>query len=403
MAIGRRPAMILTLSLVCIGAAGSTAMFGNSPTFIYAWYTFFHFLCGVGIGGIYPLAAVFAAEASTEAEEQQSAEERRLATTKRVGWSFFFQQPGALAPYIMALILLAAIGENHLLLQARIVLGIGIIPATIPIVLTLLSANDAERTERISATEPSQIGESADPEAHPLASSEQVINDTTELRSVNWARQQKEWPLLVKGCVGCALSWFLYDVSYYGTAVFTPVILKTIFKSSSLLDNAWQSAVVVVFSVPGTAIGVFMCQKFACWWTGFTGFLAMAAGFLILGAMLQVGDAVNDYVKFAFFIVLSMLTASGPSVTTYVTPTLIFPSRVRSTFHGISAAGAKFGALAGTLMYPLISEQTSVAFVLFMQVGFSLMGAAAVFFLIPRKDEVITGEYPALLEEEKHD
>merc|ERR1712007_196439 len=41
----------------------------------------------------------------------------------------------------------------------------------------------------------------------------------------------------------------------------------------------------------------------------------------------------------------------GPSIATYVLPVMCFPKELRSTFHGISAAAAKVGAMVGAFLF----------------------------------------------------
>jgi len=46
----------------------------------------------------------------------------------------------------------------------------------------------------------------------------------------------------------------VYDISYFGTAIFQPLILKSIFGSSeSLTSLCWQSVVVSAFGLPAAA------------------------------------------------------------------------------------------------------------------------------------------------------
>jgi PHS family inorganic phosphate transporter-like MFS transporter len=46
----------------------------------------------------------------------------------------------------------------------------------------------------------------------------------------------------------------------------------------------------------------------------------------------------------------------GPSVTTFLIPAEVFPTRLRATTHGISAAAGKFGALATIFAFSTITE-----------------------------------------------
>lgn len=85
---GRNHAMTLTLSLVTFGAIMSAVAPHGSPTSIYATIIVMRFILGVGVGGVYPLAATKAAEdggAGGEAIDLTAA-----------SWAFFWQVPGSM-------------------------------------------------------------------------------------------------------------------------------------------------------------------------------------------------------------------------------------------------------------------------------------------------------------------
>jgi hypothetical protein len=55
-------------------------------------------------------------------------------------------------------------------------------------------------------------------------------------------------------CVSDAGTWFLYDVAYYSTNVFTPSILASIFGSGdSLFAITWQSLATTAMGIPGVS------------------------------------------------------------------------------------------------------------------------------------------------------
>lgn len=47
---------------------------------------------------------------------------------------------------------------------------------------------------------------------------------------------------------------------------------------------------------------------------------------------------------------------AGPNLTTYILPAEIFPTCVRASCHGISAASGKLGAFLGTAAFPLVQR-----------------------------------------------
>ena len=101
--LGRRRAMVLTLAFQAGGALGGALLTWGSAERIYTVFAACRLVLGIGVGGMYPLSASHSAEGSSTAEDPAT----------RVGWAFFWQTPGAMAPYAVALLLLLAAGEQQ--------------------------------------------------------------------------------------------------------------------------------------------------------------------------------------------------------------------------------------------------------------------------------------------------
>ena len=109
--LGRRIGMMATLSLVVFGALGSAIApwLGDANT-VYLALTILRFILGMGVGGIYPMAAASASEAGggeASANEHGEDEEGIMRTAK----AFFWQAPGAAAPYLVSLLSSCLRGE----------------------------------------------------------------------------------------------------------------------------------------------------------------------------------------------------------------------------------------------------------------------------------------------------
>jgi len=146
--LGRRQGMMATLSLVVLGALGSSvAPWTNSPPhnddpsdkIVYVWLSIFRFILGAGVGGIYPMAAAMAAEAGETKKDKNGEDMEGL---MRSSWAFFWQSLGAAAPYLIALILRFSVpsGTNQTGIQATSLFVIGSIPATAVLIATYLSS-----------------------------------------------------------------------------------------------------------------------------------------------------------------------------------------------------------------------------------------------------------------------
>jgi MFS family permease len=157
-ALGRRKALALTLSLTVLGSLGSAILPWGSAEVVYGIIAACRFVLGVGVGGIYPLSATSCAESSKDDGHQ----------SKRVGWAFFWQVPGAMTPYLVALALFAIHGDASSTaqggeggvvvsffggitsMQFRFIMGLGALPAAINLWLTMRAgSNEQPATEML--------------------------------------------------------------------------------------------------------------------------------------------------------------------------------------------------------------------------------------------------------------
>jgi hypothetical protein len=107
---------------------------------------------------------------------------------------YWFQSPGAMAPYAVAWILVGTIGDlqaHAASLRFRILFLCGSIPAVLVGIASYYSRTD--------------------------------IPDSKVPNPIETARLHPQYYTLLCGTGG---SWLLYDVAYYGTNVFTPHILE---------------------------------------------------------------------------------------------------------------------------------------------------------------------------------
>jgi PHS family inorganic phosphate transporter-like MFS transporter len=348
--LGRRIGMILTLSFVVVGALASALVSWGDTTAVYGVITVCRFLIGFGVGGIYPMAAATAAEGRSAGEHDG----------ERVGWAFFWQAPGACAPYIVALILqLIPLGTPNLTsIEFRILLAFGAVPASIVWIASFFSAADGPAKSSSSSSEPRRS---------PL-------------------EEARANPVHFKTLIGTGGTWFLYDVAYYGTAIFTPQILKGIFGAQdSLVDLCWQSLIVSSMGIPAAIVSIKLIRRLGGRGLNLYGFIFIAVMFAALAVAFMVDNTGLSQVKFAIFIILTFALNWGVQVGTYITPAQAFPKEVRTTFHGLSAASGKLGAVTGTVIFSLVpvSEPAVFTAIMWFLVAVSLAGAVVTYFFVP--------------------
>ena len=145
--VGRRPAMLCTMSISFVAALLQAVAPRGEPKDIYALIICFRFFLGVGVGGIYPLSATKAVEDSARAEAEagqgqgggQEAAPSHASTSKKAVASakgFFWQIPGMMGPYAVSYMLTYSPISTDA--KWRLLLGVGAIPSGIAVLLAAL-------------------------------------------------------------------------------------------------------------------------------------------------------------------------------------------------------------------------------------------------------------------------
>jgi len=346
--LGRNRAMQVTLCLSVAGCVIPALAVGNANA-TFAILNAGRLILGIGVGGIYPLSAVSAAEGTDKAEDRGT----------RVGMAFFFQSIGCLVPYLVAMILIPVLQPSTPepwvpQVQFRFLFALGAVPG-----LIIIAATCREK--------------SSTPEL-PVNVERPSLRDA-------FARQPREiWRTLL----GTSGSWFLYDIAYYGTNIFTPSLLGKICLTGnkvdgvcnqSLFETAWQSVIVQAMGIPACLIAIRLIGRFGSRFLNIMGFLLLSLLFLAMAIVWTVNEDLH-MLLFVIFCAITFCLNFGPNLGTYVLPAICFPFEVRSTCHGISAFGGKLGAVVGTLIFkPVSLMDGGIAALLFMQAAVCLTGA----------------------------
>src|SRR5207248_11778636 len=153
--------------------------------------------------------------------------------------------------------------------------------------------------------------------------------------------------------IGAAGTWFFLDVSYYGTTVSTPLVIKLFSPETTLIQTMLYTLLIfVVAALPGYIVAALTIDRMGRKRMQLLGFAMMALSYGVLflfPALTQI--------TWTFLLVYGLsyfFTEFGPNVTTFVLPAEIFPVAARTTAHGIAAAVGKVGAFIGAFLFPLL-------------------------------------------------
>lgn len=156
--------------------------------------------------------------------------------------------------------------------------------------------------------------------------------------------------------IGTMTTWFLLDIAFYSQNL----TQKDIFPTMGLVSNAKNisalremfetSRAMFVIALLGTFPGywftVFFIEKMGRFKIQLMGFFMMSVFMAIIGIKYDYLKTKEHKWTFAALYGLTFFFANfGPNSTTFVLPAELFPTRVRSTCHALSAASGKAGAM----------------------------------------------------------
>lgn len=154
----------------------------------------------------------------------------------------------------------------------------------------------------------------------------------------------------LKVLIGTTMSWFFLDLAFYGLEFNTTMVLHAIGYGSgrNLYEKLYNQAVGMIIlvcagSLPGYWTAVLTIDTVGRKPLQVFGFLLLTVVFCILGFRLH---SLSEGAMLRLYIVGQFLFNAGPNTTTFVVPGECFPTRYRSTGHGLSAAMGKIGAIA---------------------------------------------------------
>jgi len=358
--LGRKAVYGIEIILLVFGAAASAF----SPNFITLLA--FRVFVGIGVGGDYATSAVITTEYAN-----------RKNRGRLVGTVFAMQGFGLLAGPAIAAVLLGS-GVTHALAW-RLMLGLGAIPAASVIYLrrriretpryTLAVQGDVLSTaETVHWT----TGQMPAIHAKEFAPADPHRSNKTRL----WNK-----PFMLR-LIGTAGSWFLLDIAFYGNSVSSPLILRALQPHATLLNNTLiAGAIFLVFALPGYWMSVWLMDKIGRRRIQWQGFLVMAGAFAAIAFI--PGLTRNVWAFLILFGMSYLFIEFGPNVTTFVYPGEVFPTSIRGTGDGISAASGKIGAFLGALVVPTLLKTVHLSGVMGIMAGVSLVGVFLTLSALP--------------------
>ncbi|GJJ70117.1 MFS transporter, PHS family, inorganic phosphate transporter [Entomortierella parvispora] len=357
--------MIIILGTLCCAMSGSDAK-GSS---VIQYLTFWRFVLGFGIGGDYPMSATVTSEWASAGRRGQL-----------MSIIFSMQGIGNMMASIVTMIVLACFKSaiisdvDYLDIVWRICIGVGCIPAASTVYLRLTMpespryAMDVEHdVEKANLGVARATGLTV--EGDHSASAAEVLANRTAIEASRAQRSHNRdfvqyfshWSN-AKVLIGTSVTWFFLDIAFYGISLNQSYVLNAMgfVGNGTVYDDLWKTTignliVSLLGFVPGYWFTVFLIERMGRKRIQFMGFAMLTILFLILSlAFHQLQKIVPLFV--AIFTLAQFFFNFGPNTTTFVVPGEVFPTRVRATAHGISAASGKLGAILATFLFNKVVE-----------------------------------------------
>ncbi|VVB07240.1 unnamed protein product [Arabis nemorensis] len=397
--LGRKKVYGLTLLIMTFCSICSGLSLGTDAKSVMVTLCFFRFWLGFGIGGDYPLSATIMSEYANKGTRG-----RFIASV------FAMQGIGIVVAGCVSLIV-SSIFEMKFPSRAymldgaastvpeadyvwRIILMIGAIPA----LLTYYWRVKMPETARYTAL----VAKNAEKAAADMSKVLHVEIEASSAMHDQARVSEDEFGLLSKKFLhrhglhlfGTATTWFLLDIAFYSQNLFQKDIFTTIgwlppAKTMNAIQELFliaraQSLIAICSTVPGYFFTVYFIEKMGRFWIQVMGFFMMTVFMLVLALPYHHWTLPHNRIGFVVLYSLTFFFCNfGPNATTFVLPAEIFPARLRSTCHGISAASGKAGAMVGSFGFAALVKTVGLKTTLYIMGGINMVGLLITFLCIP--------------------
>ncbi|KAF9945389.1 Inorganic phosphate transporter pho84 [Mortierella alpina] len=190
-----------------------------------------------------------------------------------------------------------------------------------------------------------------------------------------------------KVLLGTSMTWFALDVAFYGIGLNNTFILSTIHfgvdDETDAYHRMWNATVgqviiVLLGAIPGYWVTVFTIERLGRIKIQVIGFVMSCILFCVLGFAYNPIRNISPVLFVFLFAATQFFQNFGPNATTFIIPGEVFPTRFRSTGHGISAGMGKLGAIVAQIGFSSMKDrggknafipQLLQIFALFMFIG----------------------------------
>ncbi|KAI9747587.1 MAG: hypothetical protein M4579_007434 [Chaenotheca gracillima] len=364
--IGRRWGLIQDASIMFLGLVMLTAAWGVTENGWVICYAFSLFFYSVGVGGEYPMTATSSME-NAVGSGKVSTKEDRLHRGRKVTGAFLMQGWGQFWNQVILIVLLLIF--HH---------GTGNPP---------YSTVSAQWTYRVSFAIPA-VGTLwlVYYRAYKMKSaSKQLAISKRRVHVTGYDLKSLKLTLTHFGprLFATAGAWFANDVFFYGNKLFQSDFIAVISPDNKSVMEGWlYNLANVGVSLVGYYLASFLIDNklYGRKWMQIVGFLLDFVLFVIPAFHYTYYKETANIGSFqAMYFLSSFFNQFGPNAVTFLVAAEVFPTPIRATAHGFSAAVGKLGALLAAVLYNYISTQMKF----YIVPWFGLAGALVTFVFLP--------------------
>lgn len=319
--------MVFASSLSFLGLVLGSLSLSLVPSSIPFLYGFSRIITGIGTGGSIPIAYTRTTESAGQTEVTASS--AFLLLLQSTSW--------LLGPTVLFVVLRFVDASSHRLTRTlQVVLLVASIPSLVSAIVLLRSSQTIIY--------------------HPLSDKEEV--------DVESRPPPRKHPPLRRAFLATGVCWFLYDLNSYGNTLFSRSIIRSLFE---IPDTPWGAAIPLIIvginGVLGQFVATTLLKRLRVQQLQAAGFLILSALFVLAAGGFSVLSALNRTGKLCLFVVYHLtffFSLCGPGSTTFILPSLVFPEKDLSLYHGVCTCLGKFGGALGASFFPSMVQAFGV-------------------------------------------
>lgn len=345
--MGRKWSILTGTVLLVVGSLLCAASHGNTVSGMFWMLTVMRGMVGVGVGSEYPSASVSANEASNEYSEKRRGGLMVLVTNLPLSLGGPFAS-------IVFLIVYSICGKHHLEAIWRTMFALGCFwPLSIFYFRWKMATNELYKKGRFQSKIPLWL-----------------------IIKFNW-----------KPILGTCGAWFMFDFVTFPNGIFSGTIIASVIGGTKDLKKICEwNLLLGIIAIPGVFVGAWLCDRIGRKYTlifGFTGYIIF--GLIIGCAYEQLSNITPLFI--VFYGLMNSMGNAGPGDMMGVTSSESFPTAVRGTLYGLSAAIGKVGAVAGTQSFQPIRDKIGPRYTFIIAAVCGLVGILFAWLFIPHSRE----------------